>query len=35
MAKLFHMILLQNAPKLLTSNEAGDAHTSCLTSTEL
>lgn len=28
-------ILLQNAPKLLTSNKAGSAHTSILSSTEL
>lgn len=35
MAKLSQMILLQNSPKLLTSNEAGDTHTSSLTSTEL
>lgn len=35
MAKLSHTTLLQNAPKLLTSNKAGNAHTSFLTSTEL
>lgn len=35
MAKLFHKILLQNAPKLLASNKAGNTHTSILTSIEL
>lgn len=35
MAKLPHTIVLQNAPKLLTSNETGSAHISFLTSTEL